>query len=140
MTELFTNLSKERINIQQATGALLHYPGQALATNLQELYGLEGITEVLLAESFCDGIPLDKAPFDSNFTYSGALTTSQVLQHAIALFDTALTYGTDSVPIVTLARVGKATVWADAHDTARSCQLALRRERLREPSSTRKDR
>jgi hypothetical protein len=32
-----------------------------------------------------------------------------------------------------LARVGKATVWADAHDTARSCQLALRSERLREP-------
>ena len=39
-----------------------------------------------------------------------------------------------------LARVGKATVWADAHDTARSRQLALRRERLREPSSAQRDR
>jgi hypothetical protein len=56
---------------------------------------------------------LDTAPYGENFQYSTGFTTSTVLQHAIAAFDTALTYGQDSLPIATLARVGKGRALLD---------------------------
>jgi hypothetical protein len=39
--------------------------------------------------------------------YTAGLPTNELFERAIALFDTAYSYGKDSVPIATLARVGK---------------------------------
>jgi hypothetical protein len=105
---VFYALSRARILAQHARGALQRYPGQASSHNIGELFAIEGMAEVMLAEGYCSGIPLTKAPYGENFQYTRGFSTVEVLRHAITLFDSALVYGADSVPVATLARVGKA--------------------------------
>ena len=96
------------------------------------VYALEGYTEILLADLFCSGIPLDtvREPLtqmvdkDGRSMYLDAIahdkimyssssgsTTQQVYRDAIAKFDTALRLaGTNAHPL-NLARVGKGRAW-----------------------------
>jgi hypothetical protein len=71
-------------------------------------YAVEGYAEVMLAELFCSGIPLSTLDYNGDYTAKAGSTTEQVLNHAIALFDTALTFAGDSARFVQLATVGKA--------------------------------
>lgn len=117
MANDFQRLSAVRSQAQQAIGALSLYP-EALPENIGELYALQGMVEVMMAESFCSGIPLATTPFGKDFTYSGAISTHDVLTLAVAHFDTALTYAGDSASVVTLARVGKGRALLDLNDAA----------------------
>jgi hypothetical protein len=99
-----------RAKSQYARGALRRFP-EASVAKIGELYALEGMAEVMLAEGFCSGVPLTQVPFGENFQYTQGLTTTEVLRHALALFDTAALEGKDSLPIVTLARVGQGRVY-----------------------------
>jgi hypothetical protein len=92
---------------------LSRYPDLTPTAYFAELYALEGMAEVMLAEFYCSGIPLTNTPFQQNFQYTGALSTTEVLNQAIAHFDTALTYHTDSVPVLTLINVGKGRALLD---------------------------
>jgi hypothetical protein len=109
----FRNLSGVRGQAQQAIGALARYPTLASPAMTGELYALQGMSEVLLAELFCSGIPLTDAPLGQDFTYSGALSMTDVLHRAVAHFDSALAMANDSVAIVTLAKVGKGRALLD---------------------------
>lgn len=68
---------------------------------------VQGYAELLLADLFCSGVPLSAVRFEGDFTYAPPSTTKQVYQHAIALFDTALTLSSDSVNTLNAARVGR---------------------------------
>jgi hypothetical protein len=61
----------------------------------------------MLADFFCSGIPLSTLDFQGDFTYQAGLTTDQVYEHAVTLFDSALALAADSVPLASLARVGQ---------------------------------
>jgi len=71
-----------------------------------------------MSELFCSGIPLTDTPYQSDFHYTAAIPTSEVLARAVAHFDSALTYAGDSAAVVTLARVGKGRALLDAGDFA----------------------
>ncbi|MGH7714083.1 MAG: hypothetical protein ACREOG_22575 [Gemmatimonadaceae bacterium] len=66
--------------------------------NIAELYALRGLSEIFFAELWCSGIPFSTEDGVTT-TYGMPETTTQVLQRAVASFDTAL------VPAVTDARV-----------------------------------
>ncbi len=102
----YADLQKTRAQAGQAIALLRDYLPEepALAARL---YALQGYTALFLAELFCSGVPLSTLDYSGDYTYKPGSTTEQVLTHAIALFDTALTLADDSTRFVDLARVGK---------------------------------
>jgi hypothetical protein len=114
--QLFANLSFMRLQSSQALEALQRFPANSSRAALGELYGLQGLAELFLAEGYCSGVPLGQAPLGGGFRYEKGLTTQELLHHAIAMFDSALMYGRDSLPIATLARVGQGRAWQNLGD------------------------
>jgi hypothetical protein len=118
----FGKLALARVVAQQGIGALQRYNDVPRAY-VGELYALQGMTEVLLAEGFCSGIPLTQATYGENFRYTAGFSTQDVLSHALALFDTALVFGKDSVEISTLARVGQGRALLDLGEFAKAAAV-----------------
>jgi hypothetical protein len=104
----YTFLHTVRGDATEAIGALAKYAPAQPAALRGELYALRGFAEIGLADLFCSGVPLSTLDFEGDYTYHAGSTTSEVYQHAIALFDTARTLGADSARIVNFAAVAKA--------------------------------
>lgn len=103
----YQNLQNIRGSSYQALGALRKY-GKNLSPVLQaELYAYIGFAEIFLADFFCSGIPLSILDFEEDFTYKSGSTTSEVYEHAVVMFDSALALGADSAWLKNFARVGK---------------------------------
>ena len=77
------------------------------------VYALAGYSEVLLAEFFCSGIPLSTVDYGGDYTLKPGSSTSEVLQHALTLFDSALVLAPDSARIMSLVRVGRGRALLD---------------------------
>src|SRR5213596_2467971 len=85
-----------------------------------ETLSLAGYTYVFFAETFCSGVPVSHLnPTTGDITYGVPLTTTQLLDTAIARFDAALvvagtiTDATDSAAKANLAKVGRARALLD---------------------------
>lgn len=109
----FKYLLQARGQAQQAIGAMTAYAASAPKALTGELYAIEGMSEVMLSELFCSGVPLDDTPFGKDFSYSPAVSRNDVLNRAIAHFDSAAALAIDSAPIMTLAKVGKGRALLD---------------------------
>jgi hypothetical protein len=91
----------------QARQALQQYGAPGSNALIGRMYAYVAYTIVLLAEYFCNGIPLTTVNFQSDPIYSPGLTTTELFTRADALFDTAITLSGDSSKYINLARVGK---------------------------------
>jgi hypothetical protein len=107
MDKTYRNLQTARSRAAQAVELLHRYGTAASNPLLGHAYAIQGYTIVLLAELFCSGIPLTETPFENGITYTRGFTTTELLERATVLFDSAYFYGQDSLPIATLAQVGK---------------------------------
>lgn len=105
---LYQVLHHARIVQAQAREALSSYAPDAPKAWQGQLLAYEGYVLLWLAETFCSGIPLTQVPLTGSLRYSRGLTTDELLQQAIALFDAALVAGADSARFVNLAKIGKA--------------------------------
>ncbi len=122
-------------SIQRARAAAARTAAQYAALNQgtnpdrAEVLALEGLTYVNLAENYCNGVPI------SNFTLAGEeqlgqpQTNVQLLQAAVARFDTALAVlGTQTsasaVRARNLARVGKARALLNLNQPAQAATEA----------------
>jgi len=99
-----------RIQAMNAMGALRKYAPKAPKDYVGHLFALWGMSEVMLANFFCSGIPLSTVQFEGSFSYVAGSTSQEVYEHAIAMFDSAVANAPDSVEIRNLAAVGKG--WA----------------------------
>lgn len=71
-----------------------------------EMFALRGYALLGLAESFCSGFPVhDIVEFKP--AYGPPLNTDEVLERALADFDSATAYAADSSRILSLARIGR---------------------------------
>jgi hypothetical protein len=104
---VYTALQNVRGTANQAIGALATYAPTISPALRGHLYALEGYAELALADLYCSGVPLSTLDFNADFTYRAGSTTTEVYQHALALFDTAITLSADSVRILTLAQIGQ---------------------------------
>ncbi|MGQ0539042.1 MAG: RagB/SusD family nutrient uptake outer membrane protein [Gemmatimonadaceae bacterium] len=84
------------------------------ATNPQraEMRNLEGMSAILMAESYCSGVPFSELTPEGETVFGDPLTTVQMLNAAVAAFDKALAQvgtGTSAAAIAqaNFARVGK---------------------------------
>jgi hypothetical protein len=90
----------------------------------------------MLAELYCSGIALSTLVQGGNFVYSGALTSTQVYEHALAQFDSALVLVKDSARIRDFIRVGRGRVlldlgrFADAADAVKDVPTSFRYDNL----------
>jgi starch-binding outer membrane protein, SusD/RagB family len=120
----YSQLQKVRGQAAEASGLLRDFAPDASPALRGHLYTLQGYSEVQLAELFCSGIPLSTLDYSGDYTLKPGSSTTDVLTHAQALFDTALALSTDSVRFMNLARVGKARVLLDLGNFAQAAQAA----------------
>jgi hypothetical protein len=105
---LYSALQRVRGQAGQARQLLdAYYPAPANRPLIAHMLASTGYAELLLAEGFCSGVPLSTLDYDGDYTFQPGSPTIDVLQHAIVLFDSAITFADDSARIKNLARVGK---------------------------------
>lgn len=110
---LYTLLQNARVSAFQARQGLQQYGGANSTPLIGRMYALEAYAVTMLAEYFCDGVPLSETPLNGSAVLSEGLTTDQLLAHASVLFDTAITLSADSATYLNMARVGKGRVLLD---------------------------
>jgi hypothetical protein len=91
----------------QAIGLLRDYAADSSPALRGHLYALQAYSEVMLAELYCSGVPLSTLDYRGDYTLAPGSSTAEVLEHAVALFDTSLALSGDSSRFLDLARVGK---------------------------------
>ena len=106
-SEAYRWLNRTRVSAGQAAEALLRYGPASARAKVGEAFAIEAQATLLLGEMYCSGVPLTRVLLAGDMQYTAALSTTAVLEQAVALFDSAYHYGKDSVPIATLAQVGK---------------------------------
>jgi hypothetical protein len=120
MQDWFRNLHRARRALENAAA---NY--QALASDLTaesgypEMLALAGYVYIFFAETWCSGVPVSTARPDGSLTYGPPLSTTQLLDTAIARFDAAtaaanaLTSTSAKNTMLRLAAVGKARALLD---------------------------
>jgi hypothetical protein len=110
---LYTFLQTARINASQARQGLEQYGAAGSTALVGRMYALQAYTVVMLAEYFCNGVPLSETPLEGETVLSEGVGTDALLARAIALFDTAITLSADSANFVNMAKVGKGRALLD---------------------------
>jgi starch-binding outer membrane protein, SusD/RagB family len=77
-----------------------------------EMLDLAGMTYLFFAETFCSGVPVSQLTASGQIIYGNPLTTVELLDTAMARFDSAIKVSTDS-GMTYFARVGKARALVD---------------------------
>jgi hypothetical protein len=115
LAELFQSLARARNGAEEAAAALQAFGTDPdTDTGIPEMHSLAGFTYVFFAEGFCSGVPVSRIVNDQ-IVYGQPLTTAQILDTAIARFNTALAHPSivPGDPIHSLASVGLARALVD---------------------------
>jgi len=104
-------VQRSRLDARRAITALQTYAPDRRA-KIGEQFALAGYTEIFLGENMCPGIPLGEM-VDGNPIYGTPLSTDELFDRAIADFDSALAYSTDSVRVMNFARIGRGRALLD---------------------------
>jgi hypothetical protein len=78
-----------------------------------EAYALVGYAELLMAEGYCAGVPLDRTLPGGGVEYGTPLTTDSLLATAETHFDSALAHAHEDATVQSLARIGLARARLD---------------------------
>ena len=117
---LFSGLQTIRMNSREARSALQKYSTNTPSALRGHLYAIQALSEILLAEMYCSGIPLSIAHFEKGYTLTRGFLSHEVYQNAITLLDSATPLARDSIRIMNFINVlkGRAYVALDAYDSA----------------------
>jgi hypothetical protein len=110
---LYTLLQTARISASQARQGLQRYGDVSSTALIGRMYAFEAYSTLMLAEYFCDGIPLSQTSLDGKAVLSPGLGTDELLSRAVALFDSAITSSADSARLVNMEKVGKGRALLD---------------------------
>ena len=106
----FRTLSRSRRSAENAAGGYAKLaptdPGYP------EMLSLAGYAYIFFAENFCNGVPISQATPSGALVYGDPLTNAQLLDTAIARFDSALAVSSDA-GMTSLASVGKGRALLD---------------------------
>jgi hypothetical protein len=116
LTNVYFNLHKARVAAEGAAAALQQYLDTS-KTRIAEMLSLAGFTYVYFAENYCSAVPFSERLPDGSIEYGQPQSTTQILDRAIARFDSALGMA-PSAAILRLARVGKGRALLDKNDFA----------------------
>jgi starch-binding outer membrane protein, SusD/RagB family len=107
-THTYSALQRVRGQANQAQLLLRdYYPSDKSGPLMAHMLAAKGYAELMLAELYCSGIPLSTLDYEGDYTLKPGSTTEDVLNHAIAQFDSAIALAGDSTRILNLAQTGK---------------------------------
>jgi hypothetical protein len=95
-----------RSSLLLALPGLVRYEPASGQAKIGEAYALIGYAELLLAEDYCAGTPLDELLSGGGIQYGTPLTTDSLLGVAEAHFDSAMAEAHGDAPTMGLASVG----------------------------------
>ena len=104
---VYQRYHQPRVQTRQAREALQAYAPTAPSAWQGQLYALEAYTIIWFAEVFCSGIPLSTVHLVGSPEPSAGLTTQELFERAIVLFDSAIALSGDSTRFLNLAKVGR---------------------------------
>jgi len=113
LVALFLDLSRARASADFASSQ--YNKLDAGAVGQSEVLSLAGFSYILFGENYCSGVPFSTIDAGGNITYGDPQTRDEVLQIAVAKFDSAITIATTQADadLLNLARVGKARALLD---------------------------
>jgi hypothetical protein len=113
LVALFLDLSRARATADFVSSQYtLLDPG---AIGQSEVLSTGGFSYILFGENYCSGVPFSTLDKNNNIVYGDPQTRDQVLQIAVAKFDSAITIATQEgdADLLQLAQVGKARALLD---------------------------
>jgi starch-binding outer membrane protein, SusD/RagB family len=115
-TSQFQRLSQTRTFTRQAIEGLRAYAPQRTAS-LAQMYAARAFAEILLAETFCSGIPLSEID-EGRPVHGEPLTNQQVFTVALSRADSAITLASGDDRMLNLARIARARALINLGDHA----------------------
>jgi hypothetical protein len=109
----FNLMNTARGDMDAAILGLTTYGGSPPLSYVAEMHALKGYVYLLTSELYCSGVPFSYFAPNGDAVYGKAETTIQMVNDAIAQFDSAATLAGDSTRILQLAMVGKARALLD---------------------------
>lgn len=91
LTSVFFNLAQARVGAEHAAAALKQY-APTPKNRIGEMFNLAGLTYVMFAENYCSAVPFDERNPDGTVANGQPLSTTQILNLAMARFDSSLAY------------------------------------------------
>jgi hypothetical protein len=113
-TTIFRNLARAHLSTLNAVAKFRSLSDTVANSGLSEMLSLAGYTRLFFAENYCSGVPLSYPNADGTVNYGAQLTTAQLLDSALDLFNQAqvralaLSNATAKANFLALASVGKA--------------------------------
>src|SRR5512133_1509132 len=124
LVALFLDLSRARASADFASSQ--YNKLDAGAVGQSEVLSLAGFSYILFGENYCSGVPFSTIDAGGNITYGDPQTRDEVLQIAVAKFDSAITIATaqEDADLLNLARVGKARALLDLNQAEAAATAA----------------
>lgn len=118
-TTIYRNLARAHLSTLNAAAKFRNLSDTTKNGGLAEMLILAGYTRLFFAENYCSGVPLSYPNADGSVSFGAQLTTSQLLDSALVLFDQGLVRARALVPVssadtnnrrnlIALGSVGKA--------------------------------
>jgi hypothetical protein len=105
MEAVYRVMQRARTAASRAAGILATTAPEPKA-NRGEMYMLLAYSEMFLGEGWCPGVPFSSED-GSGITYGQPLTTDQMMQAAVAHFDTALSLADNNARVLNGSKIGK---------------------------------
>jgi starch-binding outer membrane protein, SusD/RagB family len=105
MEGVYRAMQRARTSATRTAGVLATTAPTPLA-NRGEMYMLLAYTEMFLGEAWCPGVPFSSEN-GTGITYGQPLTTDQMMQAAVAHFDTALSLAETNARVLNGSKIGK---------------------------------
>lgn len=108
VNSIFRNIHRARASAEAAAAVI----EKASATDPRRsaMLSLAGFANVFLGENFCSGVPVSTVEASGELVYGDPLTSQQIFERALGIFDRALTGVASNSPERDLANVGKGRV------------------------------
>lgn len=102
----FRDLNRVRVEGERAIRAIRQFAPDSTAA-VAGLFALTALAEVVMAEHYCNGIPLSGVDENNEIVYGNPSTNAEVYQLAVQHADSALALAGNAAQVTNLARVVK---------------------------------
>jgi len=115
---VYRNLARAHLSALNAAEKFRTLSDTTANAGRAEMLALAAYTRLMFAENYCSGVPLSYPNPDGTVNYGAQLTTSQLLDSAMALFNQSLAAAqvlttTNKATFVALAELGRARTFLD---------------------------
>lgn len=119
LSNIYFNIQRARASALRASGAFGAITDSVGSPGHSQVLSLEGYSQTLMAEMYCGDVPFSTLNPDGTLSNGTPLTTAQMLQAAVANFDSAvkIAHAAGDANLEAFARVGMGRALLDLDNT-----------------------